>query len=684
MEAIREVEVVVNKTNGLHVRFAASLIAKLQSLIHDTRILTKIYVIHRERKTPITSLLALISYKIQKGEKIILRFEEEVSQEIIEKIKDFIQTPDYEESQDHSKTDQLLMENSVTVESVLSSLPNGIVVVNKENIITYVNEEAVKLFEIPLDQLLNHRADHVIPHSRLYHVMQTGIAEIAKKQVLNNRVILTNRSPVIWDGKIVGAVALFHDISTIEELSKELNEVKKIKEQLDLVLHSVEDAIALSDQNGDFLYTNPVMEILLKELDKTHSIFQVLNKKVWRKVVDYHRPFVEVVHLENHHAYIAKLHPILVDGCFCGTVLTLSPLNEIKTLLQQLEIAEERTRYLEQELSKHERFNGAFAQIIGYSDELMDTLSIANKVAKTDSTILITGESGTGKELVARAIHEASDRNGKPFIRVNCAAIPAHLIESELFGHEKGAFTGAFQLRRGKFELAHTGTILLDEIGDLSLELQSKILRVLQEKEIERVGGQQVIHLDVRVIAATHRDLFKMVKTGEFREDLFYRLNVIPIHLPPLRQRKSDIPLLVDSFRKQLNKSLGKNIKGYEKGFMEALIQYDWPGNIRELQNIVERTMSLSEGEYLLIKDLPKYLISSQLLEDDPSIISNEWKKEGKVKTMEEYEREIFQYAIQYYPSFNSVSKALGLTHKTVASKVRKYGLEDYLGKKYQ
>ncbi|WP_377863476.1 sigma-54 interaction domain-containing protein [Bacillus sp. R86525] len=256
-------------------------------------------------------------------------------------------------------------------------------------------------------------------------------------------------------------------------------------------------------------------------------------------------------------------------------------------------------------MSKYKKLNDSFPEIIGCSDALMETLFIANKVAKSDSTILITGESGTGKELIAKGIHKVSSRKDKPFIRVNCAAIPPNLIESELFGHEKGAFTGALHMRRGKFEQANNGTIFLDEIGDLKLDLQVKLLRILQEKEIVRVGGDKTIKLNVRVLAATNGNLQKMVHDREFREDLYYRLNVIPIHIPPLRERNTDIQSLIEYFRAHFNTLLNKKINSYTDDFLHALMKYNWPGNIRELQNVIERAMNLSENDALEIGDLP-------------------------------------------------------------------------------
>ena len=251
-----------------------------------------------------------------------------------------------------------------------------------------------------------------------------------------------------------------------------------------------------------------------------------------------------------------------------------------------------------------------FEEIVGTSPALKSVLSRVSKVARSDSTVLITGETGTGKELVARAIHRRSDRASRAFVSVNCAAIPRDLIASEFFGHEKGAFTGATQQRLGRFELANGGTIFLDEIGELPAETQIALLRVLQEHEFERVGGTRRIRVDVRVIAATNRDLQAAINAGSFRSDLFYRLNVFPIEIPSLRERRVDIPLLVEYFIDRYARKAGKNIKRVNKKTLELFQSYPWPGNIRELQNVIERSIILCESDIFSIDEnwLPQQL----------------------------------------------------------------------------
>jgi len=267
---------------------------------------------------------------------------------------------------------------------------------------------------------------------------------------------------------------------------------------------------------------------------------------------------------------------------------------QIRSLKEQLLLE---NRVLQEEIVER----SIYEEIVGSSSSLQKVIAAVEKVASTDSTVLITGETGTGKELIAHAIHRRSPRSDRALVKVNCAALPAELIASELFGHEKGAFTGAMQQRIGRFEAANGGTIFLDEIAELSPEIQVSLLRVLQEKEFERVGGNRTIKTDVRVIAATNKDLWREVSAGRFRMDLFYRLNVFPIHVPPLRERVNDIPVLVDYFAARLAARTGKKISQIEKRSLCAMQQYTWPGNIRELQNVIERCVILADGEVLRV-----------------------------------------------------------------------------------
>jgi Nif-specific regulatory protein len=311
--------------------------------------------------------------------------------------------------------------------------------------------------------------------------------------------------------------------------------------------------------------------------------------------------------------------------------------------------------------------------IIGKSHAMRSLYDLIAQVAPSDTSVLIRGESGTGKEMVAQAVHYSSPRSEKPFIKVNCAALPETVIESELFGHEKGAFTGAIATRKGRFEMADTGTIFLDEIGDLSPAMQVKLLRVLQEREIERVGGNRTIKIDVRVIAATNRPLEELLQKNQFREDLYYRLNVFPLHLPPLRERKSDILLLADHFIEKYNKKSHKNVKRIATSAINLLMSYHWPGNVRELENVVERAVLLANNDVILGIHLPPSLQSAESTGTSPTATLEE--------TVDRVERELILDALKSSKgNYSKAAKALGITERIMGLRIKKYNLDkDFL-----
>ncbi len=334
-------------------------------------------------------------------------------------------------------------------------------------------------------------------------------------------------------------------------------------------------------------------------------------------------------------------------------------------------VQEERQRLIEENSRLHARLQDRFkpANIIGNSHAMQDVFDLIAQVTKSDATVLIRGESGTGKELVAHALHYNSLRAEKPFIKVNCAALPETVIESELFGHEKGAFTGAIQTRQGRFELAHGGTIFLDEIGDLSPTTQVRLLRVLQEKEFERVGGNETIRTNVRVIAATNRDLERLLAGGTFREDLYYRLNVFPIHIPPLRDRKSDITLLADYFAEKYSRNNHKSIKRITTSAIELLTNYHWPGNVRELENFIERAVLLSTDEVIHGHHLPPTLQSAESTGTELHSTLPE--------AIDDLERELILDALK--SSKGNMAKAarfLGISERVMGLRVSKHGLD--------
>jgi formate hydrogenlyase transcriptional activator len=345
------------------------------------------------------------------------------------------------------------------------------------------------------------------------------------------------------------------------------------------------------------------------------------------------------------------------------------------TDIEERKQAEERMR--SENLALREEINrmSMFEEIVGSSEALHKVLAQVAKVAPMDSTVLVLGETGVGKESIARAIHKRSNRAARAFIRVNCAAIPPSLIASELFGHEKGAFTGATQRRPGRFESANGGTIFLDEIGDLPAETQIALLRVLQEREFERVGSNQPISVDVRVVAATNRDLKAAVAAGAFREDLFYRLNVFPIQIPSLRDRADDIPLLVEYFIERFTKKAGKKIRSINKRTLDLLQAYDWPGNIRELQNVVERAVILSDGEI--------FSVDETWLRREPSQASRQQTMpDGGLSRDPEREKALIEAALAACAGRISgpsgAARKLGIPRQTLESKIRSLGIDKY------
>ncbi len=338
------------------------------------------------------------------------------------------------------------------------------------------------------------------------------------------------------------------------------------------------------------------------------------------------------------------------DGNITGIIEVFRDISQIKALAEQLE-----RKY-------------HFDNIIGKNERMQEMYSLIPSIAQTKSTVLIEGESGTGKELIARAIHANSLRKDGPFIKVNCGALAEGVLESELFGHVKGAFTGAYYDKPGRFERADKGTIFLDEIGDISPSLQVKLLRVLQEEEFERVGGTKSIKVDVRIIAATNRDLYRAVKEGHFRDDLFYRLRVIPIQVPPLRERKDDIPILINHFINKFNGEMKKNINNISPKAMEVLLGYDYPGNVRELENIIEHAFVCCHSNTILTEHLPKDIFKKDRIPAEGLIT-------GK-GTLQEAEKElIVKMLTQSNWRYKEASERLGISRTTLWRKIKEYGL---------
>ncbi|RKX79520.1 MAG: sigma-54-dependent Fis family transcriptional regulator [Spirochaetes bacterium] len=390
-------------------------------------------------------------------------------------------------------------------------------------------------------------------------------------------------------------------------------------------------------------------EELLKNVTASYPTVPVI-------ILTGHGTIESAVNAMRNGAYDFLTKPINLDRL---SILVRRALSNRELILQH--------RALQDELERNRR-KQKYARMIGKSPQMKRIMEIIDQVAPTRASVLITGESGVGKELVADAIHYLSDRNDKPYIKVHCAALTESLLESELFGHEKGAFTGAVARKRGRFELAHAGTIFLDEIGEINQNIQIKILRVLQTKQFERVGGEETLEVDVRVIAATNKDLKQEIEKGNFREDLYYRLNVVNIFVPPLRERKEDIPLLVTAFLREFSQENNRNIEGIDPKARNVLYNYSWPGNIRELRNCIESAIVMCKGNIITIDDLPP----SVRTESDGNYI-----KINLGESLAEAEKKIIQHTLHYqHGNKSKTAEILGIGRKTLHRKLREYHIE--------
>ncbi|HWP98094.1 MAG TPA: sigma 54-interacting transcriptional regulator [Syntrophomonadaceae bacterium] len=497
------------------------------------------------------------------------------------------------------------------VDVIIDSIYNGVIAVDREGVITIFNPAAERILGIKAEEAIGEHIDQIIPDSGLFKVLQTKRCLLNQRQRVGEAIVNTNRTPVMEDDKLIGAVSVFQDITELEQIADELEHVKQLKSTLEEVIENPYEGIILVDKNGLVKMINDTyLQIVGRKREEvlgTH--ISLINENCnLPQVLKTGEPLLVDFCNVREQGLITMRVPIIRDGEMIGALgkTLFTDINVAKVLIEKLNQLERQLEFYKEECARLHRSNYFFEDIIGQSDMINSIKNIAWRVARSVSTVLITGESGTGKELFAHAIHNASERRKKPFIKVNCAAIPDNLLESELFGYVDGAFTGAKKGGKpGKFELANRGTIFLDEIGDMPLLMQAKLLRVLQEREVERIGSLESIVVDVRIIAATNQDLEQLVAEGKFREDLYYRLNIIQIDVPALRERLEDVPVLVDSLIAKLSAKLRKEIKGISPEALVILQEYHWPGNIRELENVLELAINMTEAEYLDYDDFP-------------------------------------------------------------------------------
>lgn len=553
---------------------------------------------------------------------------------------------------------------------------NGILVIDEREIIVFANRVVSDILGVSKNELIGRPVTALIPNSLLPQVLESGQALFGQKIFINNIPVVANYSPVIEAGIIRNAISVFQDLSSMEHLYNELNSVKQLFRELEAIINSSYDGIFITDGNGVVLRLNAAYERIsgIKAGEVVgKSMQQLVNDGVYDQSATLQvmekRKNITVAQTIKHtqKQILVTGNPVFdEEGNLTRVVTNVRDITELNQLQSQLQKTKEQTLKYEAELNHLRSLQINNTGIIFGSELMARVIQLAMKVAHVDTTVLITGESGTGKELIAKLIHEQGKGISKSFIKINCAAIPEQLLESELFGYSGGAFTGAKKEGKpGLFELAHNGTLFLDEVGEMPLLLQAKLLRAIQEKEIVRVGSTKPIEVHVKIIAATNRDLAKMVKSGTFREDLYYRLMVVPIQLPPLRERKEDIPLLVKFFVDKLNKRFAFH-RRISPQLVDKLTEYSWPGNVRELENVIERMMITSVEDELSVNILPETMRQQKISPKHGT------KLKDAVAQTEAY---LLEETFKEHKSWQKVGEILGVDRTTVFRKAVKYGL---------
>jgi PAS domain S-box-containing protein len=564
---------------------------------------------------------------------------------------------------------------------IFNSTDDGMIVINLKGEIVFFNRSAEKIVGCRSQETIGKHIKDIIPNTELIRVLESRRVESNKEQVLLNGLkIITTRIPMVDEnGRLFGAFAVFKDITEVVNLAEEVTNLKEIQTMLQAIIQSSDDAISVVDDIGRGILINRAYSRItgLKEeevIGKPATADISEGDSMHMKVLQTRRAVRGVAMRvgPNKKEVVVNVAPIIVDGKLKGSVGVIHDMSEIQSLNRELNRARQIIRTLEAKYS--------FEDIIATSEEMKLAVEQAKLGAKTPATVLLRGESGTGKELFAHAIHNDSDRKFNKFIRVNCAAISESLLESELFGYEEGAFSGAKRGgKRGLFEDANNGSIFLDEIGELPAGTQAKLLRVLQEQEIVRVGGTKPIPINVRVIAATNVNLEKGMANKSFREDLYYRLNRMPIQIPPLRKRLQEIPALCERLLQKINRDYGRNVEGVTEIALQQLMIYDWPGNVRELENILGRAIIFMHYTETLvdIQHLPE-------LKNKPSLVKKMDKQDVQAfelnqtlsEMVETYESKVISQTLTRFNGNKTLTaKELGLSLRNLYYKLEKHNI---------
>ncbi|WP_214079767.1 sigma-54-dependent Fis family transcriptional regulator [Mesotoga sp.] len=558
-------------------------------------------------------------------------------------------------------------------EKILNSLIEGIIVVDSDETIAFINDEAVDILGVDGEEAVGAPVRETIPNTRLHIVLKTGKTELNRIQYLEEKTIVTSRFPIVnAKGEVHAAMAVFRDITNVERMAEEVINHKEMEVLLTSIIDAIYDAISVADEKGKIVLVNKAYTRITGMspdyvVGKMATVDIAEGSSLHLEVARTRKPIYNA-RLKvgpNRKEVVVNVTPLFVKGQFQGSVGVIHDISEIERLARELEDTRRLLRYVKAKYT--------FDDIAGSSKLMQVAIDQARKVSTTRATVLLNGQSGTGKELFAHAIHNSSDRKDASFISVNCAALPESLLESELFGYVEGAFTGARRGgKKGLLQEADKGTVFLDEVAKMSLSVQSKFLKFLQDKEIKPVGGNETVKLDVRVIAATNVSLEKLVAEGNFLPDLYYRLNVVPIVIPALKEHPEDIPEVARLIVMRLNQEYGRVVTAIDPAVISILKKHDWPGNVRELENVIGRAMISMELDEKVIK-----------VTHIKGVFENHEKRsqlpEGKLSVlMDGYEREVIK-AVLDKCSWNKTkaSNELGISIRSLYYKLEKHGLAD-------
>lgn len=569
--------------------------------------------------------------------------------------------------------------------TILESARNAIIAINNKGIITIFNKAAAGIIGIETKEALGKPVEEILPGTGLPEVIATRKPQVAKKLNIGKTVVISNRSPLIRDNKIIGAVGIFQDVSDFESVSQELKSTRDLIRELDAIIEAVSDGLYITDGQGYTTRINSAYEkisgIKAEEVIGRHMQELVdvgyYSESVTLHVLQERKPVTITHKIKTGIEVMVTGIPVFDDeGNIVRVVTTVRDMETLSRMKQELKESKKLTTRYYNELEQLRLQQLELEDIVVESPPIREIIDLAIRLGQFNSTVLITGESGVGKEIIVKTIHRASqsDKKSGSLIKINCGAIPENLIESELFGYEKGAFTGAKKGGKpGLFELAENGTLFLDEVAELPLNLQVRLLRAIQEREIIRVGGTTPIKIKTRIIAASNKNLKELVMQGEFREDLYYRLNVVPIIVPPLRERREDITPLILHFLRKFNKKFNTS-KKISLGLVDLLENYNWPGNVRQLENTVERLVVMVAEDLITLEHLPGEFKGGLLADkNSPIYLGSNMNLRQIVARVE---KEVINKAMNSAGTTREIAALLGVSQPTVVRKIKKYNLK--------